>query len=228
MIIAVIPARGGSERIPQKNIRDFCGRPMIEYSISAAQESKLFDRIVVSTDCERIADIARQCGAEVPFVRPPELSDDRTPTIPVIRHAIQWFNSQGLTPDYVGCIYATAPFLLASDLQVGFKRLSADPTADFLFPVTTFPFSIFRAVTIEDNRVNMIWPEHELTRSQDLPEAFHDAGQFYFGTTAAWQNRNRIFSANSLPLVVPRHRVQDIDTLEDWSRAERMFQALRC
>lgn len=226
MNIAIIPARGGSQRIPQKNIRPFCGQPIIAYSIRAARESGVFQRIIVSTDCEQIGAVAMELGAEVPFVRPAELSDHLTPTVPVIRHAIDWLSGQGTAVDFVGCVYATAPFVRAADLRTGFERLSETPDAEFAFPVTTFPFPIFRSLKIEDDRIRLNWPQHELTRSQDLPEAYHDAGQFYWGRSLAWLQHDRIFSARSIPLIVPRHRVQDIDTLEDWARAELMYAAL--
>jgi N-acylneuraminate cytidylyltransferase len=223
--IAIIPARGGSKRIRNKNVREFCGRPMIAWSIDAARNSSLFDQIVVSTDCSQIAEVARQCGARVPFMRPAELSDDHTPTIPVIRHAIEQLASAGRQADFVCCIYATAPFIEPNDLHSAWQLLQSDPDLEFAFPVATFAFPIFRALRIENDRTTMIWPEHELTRSQDLPETFHDAGQFYFGRTTAFHTREGFFSANSAPVVLPRERVQDIDSEEDWARAEAMFRA---
>jgi len=224
MIVAVIPARGGSKRIPGKNCRSFCGKPIIEYSIDAARQSSVFDRIIVSTDSEAIADVARKCGAEVPFLRPAELSDDHTPTIPVIRHAVKWLSENDQPVEFACCIYATAPFVQCADLVTGLNELKNAAGSEFAFPVTTFPFPIFRALTITDDQVDMIWPQHELTRSQDLTEAWHDAGQFYWGTAAAWMTANGIFSANCRPIRIPRWRVQDIDTIEDWARAEGMYQ----
>ena len=224
MNLAVIPARGGSKRIPHKNIREFCGRPIIDYSIRAAKDSGVFDQIMVSTDCDEIREIARACGAEVPFMRPADLSDDHTSTIPVIAHAIEWFASQGVSFDSVCCIYATAPFVDASDLRAGLARLSSNPAAEFLLPVTSFTFPIQRALRIEDDRVRMFWPEHENTRSQDLPRGYHDAGQFYWGTAAAWTGNTALYSSHTIPLVIPSERVQDIDTPEDWARAELIFQ----
>jgi pseudaminic acid cytidylyltransferase len=223
MIVAVIPARGGSKRIPQKNIRDFCGRPIIKYSIDAARGAGVFDKIIVSTDCDQIAEVAQKCGAEVPFRRPSELSDDHTPTIPVIRHAVNWLSEHHCPVEYACCIYAAAPFVQAGDLRTGLDLLRKDPGAEFAFPVTTFPFPIFRSLRIDGNRVRMFWPENELTRSQDLPEAWHDAGQFYFGTKPAWSRSGGFFTAAAIGMPVPRHRVQDIDTQEDWVRAELMF-----
>ncbi|MCA9106535.1 MAG: pseudaminic acid cytidylyltransferase, partial [Planctomycetales bacterium] len=216
MNLAVIPARGGSKRIPGKNIRDFLGRPAIAYSIAAAQESGVFDRIIVSTDSPEVTAVARELGAEVPFVRPAELSDDHTPTIPVIAHAIDWQESTGATVDFACCIYATAPFVQAADLRSGLERLRADPSLEFAFPITTFPFPIFRALSVEDGVVRMFYPEHVSTRSQDLPEAWHDAGQFYWGTANAWRTSRGIFTSRAAGIPLPRCRVQDLDTLEDW------------
>ncbi|GAB5516816.1 pseudaminic acid cytidylyltransferase [Rhodopirellula baltica] len=226
MNVAIIPARGGSKRIPGKNSRLFCGKPIIEYSIEAARQSGVFDRIIVSTDSKAIVDVARKCGAEAPFLRPAELSDDQTPTIPVVRHAVQWLRANNEAVEFACCIYATAPFVKWPDLVAGLNELNNAPESEFAFPVTTFDFPIFRALNITDDHVEMIWPQYELTRSQDLTEAWHDAGQFYWGTAAAWMSAKRIFSANCRPIRIPRWRVQDIDTLEDWARAEVMYQSL--
>jgi N-acylneuraminate cytidylyltransferase len=225
MILAVIPARGGSKRIRGKNIRPFCGQPIIKYSIDAALESGVFDRVIVSTDCEEIAAVARQCKAEVPFERPAELSDDHTPTVPVVRHAVEWMSDHEAPVEHACCIYATAPFVRADDLRAGFEALRQDSSADFAFPVTTFAFPIFRSLKLNEGRVEMFYPEHETTRSQDLPEAWHDAGQFYWGTRSAWKGDRGIFTAASIGLPIERHRVQDIDTEEDWTRAELMYQS---
>ncbi len=223
--IAIIPARGGSKRIRHKNIRPFCGRPMIAWSIDAARNSGLFQQIIVSTDSPQIAGVARDCGARVPFLRPAELSDDVTPTIPVLRHAIHQLAGDAAPPDFVCCIYAAAPLIEPADLMRALELLQQDPELEFAFPVTRFSFPIFRAVRIDNNRTSMIWPEHELTRSQDLPEAWHDAGQFYFGRTRAFMANDGFFSARSAPVILPGHRVQDIDTEEDWVRAEALFRA---
>jgi pseudaminic acid cytidylyltransferase len=224
MILAVIPARGGSKRIPGKNIRSFCGKAMIGYSIAAAKQSGVFDRIVVSTDCQRIAEVARKHGAEVPFMRPAELADDHATTITVMRHAVNYLVDTGCPVEHACCIYATAPFVRDEDLRTGLDLLRQDQSADFAFPVTTFPFPIVRSLKMSGNRVEMFFPEHQTTRSQDFPEAWHDAGQFYWGTTNAWQHSSGIFTASSIGIPVPRHRVQDIDTEEDWIRAELMYK----
>ncbi len=224
MKLAVIPARGGSKRIPRKNLKAFCGQPIIGWSIEAALESDCFDRVVVSTDDEEIAAVARELGAEVPFVRPAELSDDFTGTIPVVAHAAEALGAQG--DDLVCCIYATAPFVRAADLVAGLDILTGTG-AEYAFSVTSYPFPIQRAVRrTDDGRIEMFAPEQFEARSQDLEEAWHDAGQFYWGRARAWAAGTPIFSRDAAPVPLPRTRVQDIDTPEDWARAELMFRAL--
>lgn len=226
MRLAVIPARGGSKRIPRKNIRSFGGLPMIAWSIRAAAESGCFDRIIVSTDDTEIAEVGRHYGAETPFVRPAELSDDHTGTIPVIAHAIRWQAENGQASREVCCLYATAPFLRAADIKQGLRALD-ESGADYAFSVTSYPFPIQRAIRLTpDGRVAMFQPEHFNTRSQDLEEAWHDAGQFYWGKAGAWLAATPIFGPVSVPVPLPRHRVQDIDTPEDWERAEIMFKVM--
>lgn len=227
MNVAVIPARGGSKRIPRKNIRPFIGRPMIAWSIDAALRAGVFDRIVVSTDDPEIREVSLASGAEVPFMRPPELSDDHTPTVPVIRHAIRWLEADGAEVRNVCCIYATAPMLDPRYLVEGWRKLDADPSLEFAFSITPFGFPIQRALRLDENGgTRMFHPEHELTRSQDLEHAYHDAGQFYWGTRTGWVDNDRIFSARCQGVLLPPHLVQDIDTPEDWIRAEWMAKAL--
>jgi pseudaminic acid cytidylyltransferase len=227
MRLAVIPARGGSKRIPRKNIRPFAGKPMIGWSIEAAQASGLFDRILVTTDDDEIARVAADFGAEVPFRRPAALADDHTPTIPVIAHAIEWQAAHGQAPAEVCCIYATAPFVRPEDLRCGFDHLQR-AGCDYAFSVTSYAFPIQRALRITaGDRVAMFHPEHLQTRSQDLEPAYHDAAQFYWGNASAWLAGRPLFGETSMPVVLPRHRVQDIDTPEDWERAELMFGALK-
>lgn len=226
MKLAVIPARGGSKRIPRKNIKSFGGKPMIEWSIQAAHDAGVFDRIVVSTDDAEIAAVARDCGADVPFERPVELSDDYTGTIPVVAHAIDWHQAHGYAPSQVCCIYATAPFIQSEDIRRGAEKL-IQSGADFAFSVTSFAFPIQRAIKLgTDGRVEMFDPVQFQTRSQDLPEAYHDAGQFYWGTKSAWQSGALIFGPGSVPVILPRYRVQDIDTPEDWEQAEVLMRAI--
>lgn len=225
--VAIIPARGGSKRLPRKNIRMFCGKPMIAWSIESAKASGCFDQILVSTDDEGIANVAREWGARVPFMRPAELSDDFTGTLPVIRHAVQWLEEHDVPAEYACCLYATAPFVSPADLRRGLQLIK-DTGSRYAFSVTSYAFPIQRAIRITDNgRVAMFNPEHFHTRSQDLEEAWHDAGQFYWGTAAAWCEESPIFGEDSVPVKLPRHRVQDIDTSEDWLRAEWLFQAMQ-
>ena len=222
MRLAIIPARGGSKRIPRKNIRDFCGKPIITWSIEAALQSKCFDRVIVSTDDEEIADVARRFGAEVPFLRPAKLADDYTGTAAVVRHTIEWFEGNGILYEEVCCIYATAPFIRAEDIQSGLEKLHSS-NADYAFTVTSFPFPIQRAVKINTTgTLEMFYPEHYNTRSQDLEEAYHDAGQFYWGKTSAWKE-GLLFSERAVPIVLPRYRVQ-ILIPGGLIRAEMMFQ----
>jgi pseudaminic acid cytidylyltransferase len=227
MKLAVIPARGGSKRIPRKNIKLFGGKPMIAWSIEAALQSGCFDRVLVSTDDQEIAEVAQSHGAEVPFVRPPELSDDHTGTIEVIAHATQWQADHATPATQVCCIYATAAFVQAQDLRRGLELLQSSGS-DYAFSVTTYAFPIQRAVRITlDQRVEMLQPGQFNTRSQDLEEIWHDAGQFYWGQASAWLAQKKLFTQQSTPVRLPRYRVQDIDTPEDWTRAEWMFKALQ-
>lgn len=227
MKLAVIPARGGSKRIPRKNIKLFCGKPMLVWSIEAALQSGAFDHVIVSTDDQEIAELALQHGATVPFMRPQQLSDDHTGTIPVIQHSIEWFNAAGHPVDLACCLYATAPFVRAEDILRGLQVL-AQSASEYAFTVTSYPFPIQRAIRVTGTgRVAMFNPEYSNTRSQDLEEAFHDAGQFYWGRASAWLRGEPIFGPGSAPLVLPRHRVQDIDTPEDWERAQWLFKAMQ-
>lgn len=226
MNVAVIPARGGSKRIPGKNLKPFAGRPIISYSIAAALESGLFDRVIVSTDDEAIAALALAHGAEVPFLRPPRLADDFTGTGAVVAHALQWLLDRGTELCYACCIYATAPFLTAAALREGY-RLLAGSGKSYAFSVTTFPFPIQRALRVTpQGGIAPFSPRHISMRSQDLEEAYHDAGQFYWGRPEAFIEDRELFSELSIPVVLPRHLVQDIDTMEDWRRAELMYHAL--
>ena len=222
MIVAIIPARSGSKRIPQKNIKPFAGKPIIAYSIAAAKASGIFDKIIVSTDSEAIAQIATGYGAEIPFLRPTELSDDMTGTDAVVIHALKHLISQGCLLDYVCCIAATAPFVRAQDIRRGFETLKTKG-ASSLFSVTTFPYPIFRALKLnEKGFLEMCWPEHLKTRSQDLPETYHDAAQFYWANAKAYLHQQSFLSTDAIPFVLPRYLVQDIDTPEDWETAETM------
>lgn len=227
MNVAIIPARGGSKRIPRKNIKPFCGKPMIAWTIEAAEASGCFDDIIVSTDDDDIAAVAKACGASVPFTRPNNLSDDHTGTIPVIKHAIEWYEAHVKPIDYACCLYATAPFVQPDDLKQGLQSVQ-NADVDYAFSVTSYAFPIQRALRLSDSGgVSMFQPEHFNTRSQDLEEAWHDAGQFYWGRADAWLNEKPLFSERSAAVPLPGHRVQDIDTPEDWTRAEWLFKALQ-
>jgi len=227
MKVAIIPARGGSKRIPGKNIKPFSGKPIIAYSIGAALASGLFDRVIVSTDSEGIAAVARTYGAETPFLRPPELSGDFTTTAEVILHALGWLDNHGTPVACACCLYATAPFVQGKFLRQGLEILE-ESGAGSVFTVTTYPASIYRALKQEsDGRLAMVWPQYELTSSNDLPETFHDAGQFYWLDAPRFRKEQRIYSTDARPVVLPRFLVQDIDTPEDWATAEAMYEALR-
>ena len=227
MKICVIPARGGSKRIPKKNIRVFCGKPMISWSIEAAISSDIFDKVLVSTDDKEISQVARNYGAEVPFLRPKELADDYTGTIPVIKHSIEWVNNNISNVEYACCIYPTAPFIENDYLVKGLENL-INLNADYSFSVTTFPYPIQRALKIIDsNQIRMFQPENFNKRTQDFCEAYHDAGQFYWGKATSWINKKKLFEGNSIPVIIPRYKVQDIDNEEDWKRAENMFKNLK-
>lgn len=226
MNIAVIPARGGSKRIPRKNIRPFGGQPMIAHSIAAAIASRCFDHVVVSTDDEEIADVARQHGAAAPFLRARDLADDHTGTGPVVADCIRQIQTTLGMPELVCCLYATAPFVQPVDLRRGLDTIRHEG-CDFALSVTRYAFPIQRAIRITpQGRIEMFQPEHFDTRSQDLEEAWHDAGQFYWGRSQAWLEGTPVFSPRSAPVELPRYRVQDIDTLDDWRRAELMWAAM--
>jgi pseudaminic acid cytidylyltransferase len=228
MKIAIIPARGGSKRIPRKNLRPFCGKPIIAYSIEAAKNSGLFDHVIVSTDDAEIMEVARAYGAETPFVRPKELADDHATTVPVIRHAVSWVQDNIGPVEHACCIYATAPFVQAASLISAHDMLVQHAVTGYVFTATSFPFPIQRAFKVNpEGFVDMFEPHNYNTRSQDLEPAFQDAGQFYWGSAEAYLSGKIFFSPDSMAFLLPRHMVQDIDTPEDWKRAELMYQALK-
>lgn len=227
MNLAVIPARGGSKRIPRKNIKPFCGKPMIAWSIEAALASGCFDRVIVSTDDEEIAAVAREYGAEVPFMRSAELADDHTGLMPVMQHAILAIE-KNVTVDLVCCCYATAPFLSFKDITKAFEIIKDAKDCDYVIPVTTFPSPIQRALKISKSQtLEMFEPHYLNSRSQDLEESYHDAALFSLGKKGAWFSNRHPFLAKSVPLVIPRYRVQDIDTEEDWVKAEILFNLIK-
>lgn len=225
MNIAVIPARGGSKRIPRKNIRSFCGKPIIAYSIDVALRSGLFSSVIVSTDDEEIADVARSFGADVPFMRPAHLADDFTGTGPVLMHALTHYQEKREPADVICCIYATSPFTTVEDLVRGYDALENAPAA---FTVTNFAAPPFWALKQDDQgRMAMLEPEYLDVRSQDLPELFHDTGQIYWGTSEFFLSGGDIQTGSAVGIHVPRHRTQDIDSMDDWARAEIMYQVLK-
>ena len=226
MNLCVIPARGGSKRIKKKNKKSFCGKPIIAWSIKQAIKSKCFDKIIVSTDDSDIAKIALNYGADVPFLRPKKLSNDFIGTVPVISHAINWLTKKGHKLDYVCCIYATAPFLKTNELKESLKILKRSKS-EYVFSATNYSYPIQRSFRIKKNKkIEMFYPKYYKSRSQDLVEAFHDAGQFYWGRTDAWLKNKPLIGKNSLPIIIPRIRVHDIDTNEDWQIAERAFNTI--
>jgi N-acylneuraminate cytidylyltransferase len=227
MNVAIIPARGGSQRIPGKNIKAFCGRPILSYSIEVARNSRLFDDVIVSTDDETVASVAVDNGATVPFVRPADISDEFTGTNAVVRHALQWLRDNDREFDYACCIYATAPLLRESYLRKGLQLLQASNKM-FAFSVASFPFSIYRALLIDEGgSIQPRFPEFAEARSQDLEEHYHDAGQFYWGKPQAFIDELPLYSDSAVPVHLPRHLVQDIDNEEDWLRAEILHAVLQ-
>ncbi len=226
MKIAVIPARGGSKRIPRKNIKQFSGKPMIAWAISIALESNLFDEVVVSTDDDEIANVARGWGAKTPFVRPANLADDITPTVPVVAHAVTACSNLGWDIEYACCIYPCAPFLQVSDLVDALNMLLAC-NADFVYPVTEYAHPVQRSMRrLSSGKMQFYSPEFELTRTQDLEKSYHDAGQFYWGKVPAWLEHKKMHT-DGLGMPIPNWRVVDIDSEDDWTRAARSFQSLR-
>jgi len=218
MNLCVIPARGGSKRIPKKNIKEFCGKPLIAYSIETAKKSGLFDKVIVSTDDEEIAKVAKKYGAEVQ-IRPAHLADDYTGSMQVFEYVI----SQNPGFEFACMVYATAPFLMAEYLKEGLEKLK-NSNSCYSFAATTYDFPIWRGFEIIDGKAKMFWPEYMRKRSQDLKEAYHDAGQFYWKKVKC---KEKFTFDGNIPVLIPRYLVQDIDTMEDFIRAEKMFKALR-
>ena len=225
MKVAIIPARGGSKRIPDKNLKRFCGKPMIAWAIGYALESKIFGKVIVSTDDERIAVAARAAGAETPFLRPVELADDLTPTVPVIAHAVEACQAMGLDIEYACCIYPCVPFLQISDIVDAFA-LMQESDAPFAYPVTDYAHPIQRAMRrLSTGQMQLFQPEHELTRTQDLEKSYHDTGQFYWGKVSAWKAQMNMHT-DGVGMLVPNWRVVDIDNADDWKRAEHLYEVL--
>lgn len=222
--MVLIPARGGSKRIPKKNIKPFAGKPLIAWSIEASRDCGLFDPVFVSTDDESVAKIAREFGATVPFLRPKELSDDYSGTDAVLLHWLQWLEDEGNLPEYLCCVYPTAPFLTAQVIQGGYEVL-CKRNAHSVLIATTSSGTPWRALKHEaDGRVSYQWPEHYSTRSQDFPETFQDANQCYWLNVNSYRKDPRLINENTYPFLIERWDAQDINTLEDWEMAERLFK----
>ncbi|KEQ18626.1 pseudaminic acid cytidylyltransferase [Endozoicomonas numazuensis] len=226
MNLAIIPARQGSKRIPEKNIRLFKGRPIIAYSIEAALNCPFIDKVIVSTNDQKAADIAKSQGAEVPFIRPEEYSHDHATTWDVINHSLEWYKKEGSELTNICCIYATAPFIQQASLEEGFQAI-CKTRYDYAFPVVRFQSPIQRALKREaDGSVSMLHPEHADTRTQDLEPSYHDAGQFYWGKARAFKENKQFFGSNTYSIVLPEEQAQDIDTESDWKKAERLHTFL--
>ncbi len=225
--IAIITARGGSKRIPKKNIKEFLGKPIIAYSIEEALRSNQFEEVMVSTDSEEIALIAQKLGAVIPFMRSAENSNDYAGTAEVILEVIGEYEKIGRTFDYACCIYPTAPFVSADSLRLALSLL-IEKKADSVIPITEFSYPILRSVKVNsEGCIEMNWPEYYSSRSQDLPKSYHDCGQFYFLNIDSLKKFQRLFMPNSVPIITPETMVQDIDNETDWKLAELKYKAFR-
>ncbi len=224
-LIAIITARGGSKRIPKKNVKEFCGKPIIAYSIEAALQSELFDEVMVSTDSEEIKVIAESYGANVPFMRSEETSNDFAVTADVVEEVIHEYEKRGNVFDWICCIYPTAPFVTAAKLKAAFEMVMKE-SADSLTPVVSFSYPPQRGLIIRDGRLQYKYPEYELTRSQDLEVMYHDAGQFYFCKTDAFLQYHSLMTNETIPMILQEREVQDIDHYSDWELAEIKYKLM--
>ncbi|MDR2067430.1 MAG: pseudaminic acid cytidylyltransferase [Holosporaceae bacterium] len=220
--IAIIPARGGSKRIPRKNVKDFLGRPIVAYSIEAALESGVFDEVMVSTDDQEIADISMRYGAKVPFFRSPKTSTDMAMTVPVLLEVLEEYRRSEIDFEYGCCIYPCAPFVASERLKRGMELLISEKV-DSVLPVLRFSYPPLRGLTIRNKKLQMLFPENYNARSQDLEPIYHDAGQFYCFRTDALVEQKTLFCKNTLPLELSEMEAQDIDTMDDWKMAERKY-----
>ena len=226
MNVAIIPARGGSKRIPRKNILPFFDKPIISHSIKTAISSQLFDKVIVSTDNAEIAPLSKSYGAEIPFVRPSDLSDDHTGIHLVINHAVRWLVDNGNNIDNVCCLYATAPLIIQDDLSKSLEILEKGGWESVVAAVE-FPSPIFRAFKLNENGgIKMFFPEHYSSRSQDLPEAYHDAGQFYWAKPEIWKEKPKGYDDKTSLIKIPNFRVKDLDTFDDWDSLEIIYKLL--
>ena len=222
-VLAIITARGGSKRIPRKNIKEFCGKPIIQYSIEAALESKIFDEVMVSTEDEEIREIAENCGAKIPFMRSEKTAGDMAMTHEVILEVLAEYEKLGKTFDYVCCIYPTAPFITVAKLQESLTKLK-ETNADTVLPVVAFSFPPQRCFVINDGNAEFKWPENRLVRSQDLERWYHDCGQYYFVRTDRFLETHNLIMEHTVPVIVDEMEVQDIDNYEDWELAELKYK----
>ena len=223
--LAIIPARGGSKRIPRKNIKNFLGKPIITYSIEAALNSNLFDEVMVSTDDSEIAEIAIKFGAKVPFFRSEETSNDFATTSDVLIEVLEKYKTLGKEYDYLTCIYPTSPFISAQKLIEAFNVLQSEELFS-VFPVVKFGYPILRSLKMEEGKISMNWPEYINSRSQDLPNSYHDSGQFYIGITTRFLEAKTMFTAKTGAIIIPETEVQDIDNEVDWQLAELKYKLI--
>lgn len=223
--LAIIPARGGSKRIPRKNIKTFMGKPIIAYSIEIALQSELFDEVMVSTDDEEIAEVAKECGAGVPFLRSPETANDYATTAEVLLEVLSEYKKNGICFDYVCCIYPTAPFITTLNLSIAYNKL-LDKSYDCVFTIVPYSYPVLRSLDFIDDRTRMLWPEYLNSRSQDLRTIYHDAGQFYFFKTEAFLSEKQFWTDNTSAIELSELEVQDLDTLIDWQLAEMKYSLL--
>jgi len=227
MILAIITARGGSKRIPRKNIRDFCGKPIMAYSIRAAIEADCFDEVMVSTDDNEIAEVARKWGASVPFMRSARTATDHATTAEVLLEVLHAYQQRSLNIDLACCLYPTAPFVTPANLQAALSLLLKHQEIKGVIPVTRFSYPIQRALRMQDGMIALFQPEHLLTRSQDLEPAYHDAGQFYWFRVAAFLQTQNLMGPGTAGMVLPEWQVQDIDNDDDWILAEMKYSLIQ-
>lgn len=223
--LAIITARGGSKRIPRKNVKDFCGKPILAYSIEAALESGIFEEVMVSTEDKEIAEIAEKYGAKVPFFRSEETSGDYSTTADVLLEVVNEYKKRGREFDYICCIYPTAPFVTAQKLQQGIELLK-EPAIDSVMPVTSFSFPPMRGMYVDDGNASYVFPEYALKRSQDIKSMYHDCGQFYFLRTDRFLEEKKLVTEHTKAMIMPELEVQDIDNESDWKIAEMKYHMM--
>lgn len=224
--LAIITARGGSKRIPKKNIKEFWGKPIIQYSIEAAVNSGVFDEVMVSTESVEIKEVAERCGGKVPFMRSDKTAGDMAMTHEVVLEVLEEYKKRGQEFEYVCCIYPTAPFITADKLKESMKKLE-ETGADGVVPVVAFSFPPQRCFVIRDEKVQFNWPENRLVRSQDLEKWYHDCGQYYFMRVSSFVKSHNLIMENTVPIIVNEMEVQDIDNDEDWKIAELKYKFMR-